>query len=211
MSKLKICGVKSLDEAKELIDCGVDLAGLNFVPTSTRFISLGTAREIMVELKSAGIQTVALFAIRPLEEVNDYVAQLGVDYVQLHGNEPADYARAVNAKVIRAVGVGPGQAAAEIIKFMKDYPADYFVLDRLKQGQGDLIDAELAAEVVSALPDRIFLAGGLTPDNLADVLAKVRPYGIDIAGGARDAHDDLDVAKVRGCQEIVYNHNHAQY
>jgi|GEM_PF-1293036 len=201
--KLKICGVKSIAEAKLLRESGVALVGLNFIPSSTRYISLETARAIMAELEGSGSKVTALFAGRPLAEVNDCAGQLKVDYVQLHGNEPAEYAEGVKTKVIRAIAVEPGQSAAELIEFINGFPADYFVLDRPRQGQGELVDAELAAEVIAAEPDKIFLAGGLSPDNLAVRLAQTNPYGIDIAGGVRDDSDNLDIAKVKRCVEII--------
>ncbi|HZL07926.1 MAG TPA: phosphoribosylanthranilate isomerase [Candidatus Dormibacteraeota bacterium] len=201
--KLKICGVKSITEAKLLRDCGIDLIGLNFIPSSSRYISFETAQAIISELEDSGVQITALFAGKPLEEINDYANRLRVDYVQLHGNEPAEYAKGINAKVIRAIGVESGQSAAELIKFINGFPADYFVLDRFRQGHGELIDAELAAEVIAAEPDKIFLAGGLSPDNLAVRLAQTNPYGIDIAGGVRDNDDKLEIAKVKRCVQII--------
>ena len=201
--KLKICGVKSVTEAKLLLDCGIDLIGLNFIPSSSRYISFETAQAIIAELEGSGVQITALFAGRPLEEVNDYGGRLKVHYVQLHGNEPAEYAKGINAKVIRAIGVESGRSAAELIEFINGFPADYFVLDRPRQGQGELIDAELAAEIIAAEPDKIFLAGGLSPDNLAVRLAQTNPYGIDIAGGVRDDDDGLDIAKVKRCVQII--------
>ena len=201
--KLKICGVKSVTEARLLRDCGIYLIGLNFIPSSSRCVSFETAQAIIAGLEGSSVQIVALFAGRPLEEVNDYAGRLKVDYVQLHGNEPAEYAKHIHAKVIRAIGVEPGQSAAELIEFINGFPADYFVLDRPRQGQGELIDAELAAEVIAAEPDKIFLAGGLSPDNLAVRLAQTNPYGIDIAGGVRDDNDALDIAEVSRCLEIL--------
>lgn len=201
--KLKICGVKSVDEARQLRQAGVDLVGLNFIRTSSRCISLKQAETIMAELVGSDIQTAALFAGHFKSQVNDYADRLKVDYVQLHGDEPASYAKGLNCKVIRAVGVNSQQTADELIQLIKNYPADRFVLDRERQGQGAIIDPKLAARVVSALPGRIFLAGGLSPDNLADVLSKVQPYGIDIAGGVRGANDDLDISKVRRCLDTI--------
>src|SRR5665213_2799109 len=101
--KLKICGVKSVEEARLLRDAGVDLVGLNFIPVSTRYISLDTAQAIMTELAGSRIQTVALFADHPLVEVNNYATSLKVDYVQLHGDETADYAKDVQVEVIKAI------------------------------------------------------------------------------------------------------------
>lgn len=201
--KLKICGVKSAGEARLLRGSGVDLAGLNFIPNSSRFISLKQAEAILAELKPSKVQTVALFAGRSLDEINDYAGRLKIDYVQLHGGEPPDYARNINAPVIRAIAVHPGQSAADLVKFISQYPADYFVLDRHRQGQGEPIDTKLASQIIAAEPGKIFLAGGLTPDNLPVVLSKVYPYGIDIAGGVRTGSDDLDITKVNRCLKIV--------
>lgn len=200
---LKICGVRSAQEARQLLGLAIDYAGLNFIPSSKRYISFDTAQSIMAELKTGDIKTVGLFAGRPVTEVNDYVRRLEFDYVQLHGDEPADYAKAINAKVIRAIAVKPGQSAKELIDFIDGFPADYFVLDRHRQGQGDPIDTGLAARVIAATPSKLFLAGGITPENLPGILNIVQPYGIDIAGGVRTRTDDLDIAKVARCLKII--------
>jgi len=201
--KLKICGVKSVDEARLLRDSGVDLVGLNFIAVSRRYISLDTARDIMAELAGSNVQTVALFADHPLAEVNTFADSLKVDYVQLHGDETADYAKDVQAKVIKAIAFKSGQTPEDLIEFINNFPADYFVLDRPRQGQGDVVNAEQAAEIIAARPNKIFLAGGLTADNLTEILVQTNPYGIDIAGGVRDAMDRLEISKVNDCLQII--------
>jgi phosphoribosylanthranilate isomerase len=200
--KLKICGVKTPEEAKDLKDAGVEYIGLNFVPTSPRRISLEQAQAIMAVLNDSDIKTVALFQDQPIEMVSEYVRELGVDYVQLHGGEPAEYARSVAKHVIKAIAVNPDASADEIIKYIKDYPADYFVLDRHEQGKGDIVDLKLAQQVIEAYPGKIYLAGGLTPDNLAEVLSKVQPYGIDISSGVRTG-DTIDASKLSHCLKII--------
>jgi phosphoribosylanthranilate isomerase len=198
--KLKICGVRSVAEARQLRDLQVDYAGINFIPSSSRYISsVEAAKPILDEFKNSGTKTVGLFAGRPAEEVNDYAHRLDLDYVQLHGNEPAEYAQQIQIPVMRAIAVAPD----DLIKFIDTYPADYFVLDRHIQGQGDLVDIEVAKQVISARRGKIFLAGGLTPHNLADILAQVQPYGIDIAGGVRTPGNDLDSAKVARCRQLM--------
>jgi len=202
--KLKICGVKSVEEARQLRACGVDLIGLNFIPSSTRYIPIETAQAILAELQDSGIQSAALFANKPLDDVNDYVRRLQVDYVQLHGNESADYAEDVNAAIIRAIAVDPSQSAASLIGFINKFPADYFVIDRFQQGRGDPVDLRLASKIIAAKPGQIFLAGGLTPENLAASLAQTKPYGVDIASGVRDENGALDIAKAKLCLRIVH-------
>ena len=200
--KLKICGVKTVKEAEGLKAIGVDYIGLNFVPTSSRCISLETAQEILAILRDSAVQTIALFQNQPLDVVEEYARQLGVDYVQLHGDEPAEYARSLQTPVMRAIAMDPAKPADELIDFIKDYPADYFVLDRAKQGQGDIVDPALAQQIAVAAPDKICLAGGINPDNLADILKRVRPYAIDISSGVRTG-ENIDMAKVAQCQEII--------
>ncbi len=202
MPKLKICGVKTPEEAKALKDAGVEYVGLNFVPTSPRCISLEQAQEIMAELNGSGMKTVALFQDQPVEQVSDYARELNVDYIQLHGGESPEYARSVPKPVIKAIAVKPGATAEELIKYIKDYPAEYFVLDRHEQGEGDIVDTELAAQIVKEFPNKIYLAGGLNPDNLAEVLLEIQPYGIDISSGVRTG-DDIDISKVARCLEII--------
>jgi phosphoribosylanthranilate isomerase len=203
LPKLKICGVKSPDEARQLHDLGVDYLGLNFISSSKRYISLDTAQSIMAELKPGEAKTVGLFAGHTADEVNDYARQLGLDYVQLHGDEPADYARQIEAPLMRAIAIGLDYLTADIIEFINGYPADYFVIDRQVQGHGAPVNSELAAQITAAAPNKIFLAGGLTPDNLPVILAKVQPYGIDIAGGVRTTGDTLDMTKVTRCLKLI--------
>jgi len=202
--KLKICGVKSAAEARQLKNLDLDYIGLNFVPSSSRCISFDTAASILEELKDSGVQSVALFSGQSLRQVCDYAHRLKVDYVQLHGNESADYAKMVDTPVIRAVSISPDSKATEIIDFISQFPADYFVLDRHRQGTGSPIDLNLANQIIQAHPSKIFLAGGLTSDNLADVLNKTHPYGIDIAFGIRTNQNTLDLAKVTTCLQTIH-------
>ncbi len=203
--QLKICGVRSAEEAKQLNELKVGYTGLNFIPTSSRCISIETAELIINELSHGDSKTVGLFAGHTAQEVNNYAEHLGLDYVQLHGSEPADYAQKIKTPVIRAIAVDPDSSAYDLIRFIDNYPAEFFVLDRPTQGQGDIVNIELASKIILARPDKIFLAGGLAPDNLKEILSSLQanPYGIDIAGGVRSGSNDLDTSKVLGCLEIL--------
>lgn len=202
MTKLKICGVKTVEEAQGLKEAGVDYIGLNFVPESPRCITLDQAEAIMAVFKGSATQTVALFRNQPVDMVNDYADQLGVDYVQLHGDEDAEYARSMTKPVIKAIAVDPTVSAAELIEIVRSYPAEYFVLDRHEQGRGDIVHTGIARQVVDSAPDKVCLAGGLTPENLPAILAEVHPYAIDISKGVRTG-EDIDLAKVQACQKLT--------
>lgn len=200
--KLKICGIKTIDEAEALKDSRISYIGLNFVPTSPRCITLETAKEIRAVFQASGIETVALFQNQPLDMVEEYARELDVDYVQLHGDESPEYARSLRKSVIKAISVDPAASAAYLIDRIKDYPADYFVLDRHEQGRGDIVGTGIAGKVVEYAPNKICLAGGLTPDNLTDILSKVQPYAIDISSGVRTG-DKIDIDKVNACLNII--------
>ncbi len=98
--KLKICGVKTAGAARQLAELGVDYIGLNFIPESSRRITLEEASSIMTAAKGSNLQTVALFRDQPLETVNDYARRLGINYVQLHGSNGFHYRRLHLANVI---------------------------------------------------------------------------------------------------------------
>ena len=200
--KLKICGVKTVSEARQLRELGVDYVGLNFIPESPRLISLDAAESIVAALQGSSVKTVALFRNQPSETVNEYASRLGADYVQLHGDESAEYARSVTKPVIKAIAVDPAVSATELIDFTADYPAAYFLLDRHEQGRGDIVGTGIARQVVDCMPDKVCLAGGLTTENLKDVLIKVHPYAIDISRGVR-TDEAIDMAKVSRCLEII--------
>jgi phosphoribosylanthranilate isomerase len=200
--KLKICGVKTAAEAEILKAAHVDYAGLNFVPSSSRCISVEQAQAVMAVLKGSGVGTAALFQDQPIEMVSEYARELSVDYVQLHGGESPEYARSVTKPVIKAIAVRPGARADELIGYIKDYPAEYFVLDRAEQGRGELVDLELAEQIIRAFPGKIYLAGGLGPDNLAEVVSQAHPYGIDISSGVRTA-GRIDTNKIQACLDIL--------
>ncbi len=201
--KLKICGVKTADEARQLAELGVDYIGLNFVPESGRCITLEEAFSIITVAQGSKLQTVALFRDQPLEMVNDYAQRLGINYIQLHGSESNDYIQQVQAPVMKAVAADPKKSAAELLEYVDHSKADFFVLDRHIQGRGPLVSLDLVNELTAANPGKIFLAGGLTPENLPDVLKQVKPFGIDIASGVRTG-DTLDMSKVRKCLNVIY-------
>lgn len=200
--KLKICGVTSVAEARELSNLSVDFIGLNFVPTSSRCISVDTAQLIIRELEDSAVQTVAVFQDQPLTYVHQCLEELHTTYVQLHGKETAEYIQKVRLPVIKAISVKPSQTVDELEHYIRNCPADYFLLDRSRQGQGKRVSLQLAKQLNSFFPGRIFLSGGLSPENIINTLYQVQPYAIDIASGVSTNHK-LDANKVRKCLEIT--------
>ena len=191
--RLKICGVQSIEEAQKLTELGVDFIGLNFVPESSRRIAMNTGKAVAARVRGLPIKVVALFQNQPLELVQNHVSEIKPDYVQLHGRETDDFIGDLKTPSIKSI-TGTEQVIPAHAK--------YYLLDREKRGEGPVVDTKVVAKIVNQYPGRVFLAGGLNPANLAEVLDKVKPFAVDIAGGAR-TDNVIDFDKVRKVLAIV--------
>ena len=196
--KLKICGVQNRQEAEMLVTAEIDYIGLNFVPSSKRCIEIDSAKSILDIIRSSDSMPVLLFQNQPVGQISEQADELGVHLLQLHGSEAeADYSslRGKN-QIIKAIYPG-----SSIKQQIENFKGDYYLLDRAIQGQGDIIDDD-SATTANELTDKLFLAGGLNPDNLEIILRTVRPYAIDIASGVR-TNGELDVIKIEQIQAIL--------
>lgn len=196
--KLKICGVQNADEAKSLTDVGVRMVGINFVPTSARRISLRAAKTIMTEIQGCDAETVLLFQDQPLEDVKKAAEILKPDYIQLHGNEDAKYMQQVDLPIIKAIPVKEATTSTQVQSYINSHPADFYLLDREIQGSGNMVSLKLAKDIAINYPDKIYIAGGINPQNIESVAKAALPYGIDIAGGVRTG-SRIDISKVKEC------------
>jgi phosphoribosylanthranilate isomerase len=190
--RLKICGVQSLDEAERLVELGVDFLGLNLVPTSSRHIELAMAKSLAAYLRQTPVHSVALFQDHPLDVVQMFIQEIGPDFVQLHGQENDDYIAQLDVPVIKSM-TSDGAAPTG---------AQYYLLDREVQGQGPAVETSVANKIITTFPERLFLAGGLTPENLPEALRQLRPFAVDIAGGVR-TDNKLDIDKVTRVLQII--------
>ncbi|SHE74697.1 phosphoribosylanthranilate isomerase [Desulfofundulus australicus DSM 11792] len=181
MVRIKICGITDISGALAAAEAGADALGFVFAP-SPRCITPVEARLICRELPPF-ITRVGVFVDAPLEEVRAVADYCGLDVIQLHGNEPVDYCRAVGRRVIKAFRVG-GELKIDP-QAVSGYPADAILLDTFvagrKGGTGQPFDWHLAAGL--KLPRPLILAGGLTPENVGRAVELVRPYGVDVSSG----------------------------
>jgi len=194
MTAVKICGVTRVEDALIAAAAGADYVGLNFWSGSRRRVDVARAREIAAALGDA-VTKVGIFVDAPADEVEAVAAEVGLDLVQLHGNESVAYCRGFAARAIRAVRVG----TAADLEVLANHPASLFLLDTPSAGfggSGRTFDWTLAA-AAHAHGRRFFLAGGLTPDNVAAAVAAVKPYGVDVAGGVERAPGIKDHDLVR--------------
>ncbi len=179
-TRIKICGIRRPDSAIAAIEAGADYIGFNFVKTSGHYINVIEAKSIIEKIPGK-IQIVGIFQNMNFEKVNEIASDLKLNFVQLHGNEDMAYIYKIKSRIIKAVMVPSDSSLESLVTIMKPYDVDYFLLDRERQGTGNIIDNKLARKVSERFP--IFFAGGLNGDNVASIIQNVRPYAIDVTGG----------------------------
>ena len=167
--KIKICGFTRLEDAVAACELGADLLGFNFVPGSKRYIDPYSARG-MIEAMPPFVSTVGIFAGEEVSMINDLAKFLGLDAVQLHGEESPDYCRRMDVPVIKALRVAEEADLGEVERY--DVPA--ILLDARVPGEiggtGQTFPWDLAEEVCR--DKRVFVAGGLTPENVGKASAQ---------------------------------------
>ena len=203
LPKVKICGITNLDDARAAIDAGADMLGFNFYLPSPRYIQPDAAREIITALRTLNsrITMVGIFVNESLENVIKVAEQTGLDAIQLHGDETVEYCRQLRAqaparlifKVIDANG-------ATGVPEWRLSPADAFMVDahdpNLRGGTGRTADWTFAREAAGQLP-RLFLAGGLSPENVAEAINAVGPYAVDACSALEISPGKKDPARMK--------------
>ncbi len=194
--RIKICGITNLEDALLASDLGAWALGFIFHPASPRRVAPETAREIIRQLPPF-VLSVGVVADEEAAEVRELAARVGLDWLQLHGRESAEYCRGLGRRVLKAFHIrGPGSLAA-----LKDYrgAAQAFLLDAYRPGvaggTGETLDWELARQ--AGLFGPIVLAGGLTPANVARALEVACPQAVDVASGVEAAPGKKDPEKLK--------------
>jgi phosphoribosylanthranilate isomerase len=196
MSLVKICGITNLEDALAAVSAGADALGFNFYRRSPRFIEPLAARRIIEQLPVA-VLTVGVFVNEGGPEVVARIADRArVAAVQLHGDESVDYCRALKDRfVIKALRVADDFVPESAAR----YGTDAVLLDAFageaRGGTGRLIDWGLARRTRELVP-RLFLAGGLAPENVAEAIRSVEPYAVDACSRLEYAPGRKDTARV---------------
>jgi phosphoribosylanthranilate isomerase len=196
--RVKICGLTNLDDALASIEARADALGFIFFPKSSRYIEPKAAGKICAQLPPF-VSKVGVFVDESLEQIVAIARASGIETVQLHGNENAEFCTALREKhftVIKAFRVQDSSTLAQL----QSYRAAAFLLDSYVPGQlggtGAKFSWDLALQAKSAgVP--IILAGGLDPENVADAVSKVTPYAVDVSSGVESSPGKKDLAKVR--------------
>ncbi len=172
---VKICGMTDPGDAVAAVEAGADAVGLIFAP-SRRRVTPDQARAVVDAVAGSGVLTVGVFRDHLADEVIDIATTVGIDVAQLHGHETVDTCRRVRAQVpfvIRAMAAADPQLVS-----IADFDADAVLLDAPVPGGGEPFDWDLVGDLTTR--HRVILAGGLRPGNVAEAIAAVRPWGVDV-------------------------------
>lgn len=209
--RVKICGTTNLEDAQLSVELGAWALGLIFFDRSPRRCRVSEAERISALLRRR-VELCGVFVNAPMDRVVGLADRVGLSMLQLHGDEGPAYAsevkRRTGARVIKAARVRGGEDVQAVGAFRD---VDFHLLDThvegLQGGTGVTFDWSLARRRRSKVP--LILSGGLTPDNVGDAIAAVRPYAVDVAGGVESApgikdHDKLAAfaAAVRATDEV---------
>jgi indole-3-glycerol phosphate synthase/phosphoribosylanthranilate isomerase/anthranilate synthase/indole-3-glycerol phosphate synthase/phosphoribosylanthranilate isomerase len=208
--QVKICGLRTHEHLNAAIEAGADMLGLVFYEPSHRYIP---PQQVQVLLESvpcfaasakdgqAAPDLVGVFVNKDADFINDIVEQVGLHFVQLHGNEPPEFCQGIKAPVLKALHL----RSSEDIGKVKAYKQATWriLLDTPTPawgGTGIAHDWSLARSV--AQETAIILAGGLTPENVAEAICQVRPWGVDVSSGV-ETNKNKDIGKIRAFIENV--------
>jgi phosphoribosylanthranilate isomerase len=202
MTRVKICGITDPDDAKNAALLGADVIGLNFYERSPRFID-GTLASRIIEAVPAFVSVVGVFVNHPNPAgLEDLALSLGLQAVQLHGNETPDYCSMIQkVKVIKAFRVDSNFR----VESLKNYSNTMFLLDSGSGAQfggtGKVFDWSQAYGANAF--GWIVLAGGLTSDNVGDAISRLHPFGVDVSSGVESSPGRKDYEKMRRFIEAV--------
>ena len=200
-TRIKICGITSVEDALAAARLGADAIGLVFYPPSPRYVEVEQAAEIAAALPPF-VTTVALFVNADEQIIADVVSRVRIDLIQFHGNECKDYCGLHQRPYIKAVRMSDD---VDLDKLLNDFSqARGLLLDTYKAGVPGGTGEQFNWDRVPAhLADKIILAGGLTPENVKDAVAQVHPYAVDVSGGVESAPGKKDTEKMARFIEAV--------
>ncbi len=200
MIKVKVCGITNIADALLAAESGADAIGFIFYKPSPRYIAPELARDIIDRLPPF-INSVAVFVDEDEKRLKDIIDLCSIDTIQLHGDESPGFCERFKQKVIKTIRV----QGEESLRDLDRYRVSAFLLDTYREnipgGTGRSFDWDLAIGVRRYGP--IILAGGLTPENVADAIRKVRPYGVDVSSGVEKSPGKKDADKLKRFIERV--------
>lgn len=210
MTRIKVCGIRTAENALMVARAGADMIGLNFYPISPRYIEPAAARDVVStlrrELGADAPIIVGVFVNAGADEIRAIAERVGLDYAQLNGDESADIVGSLPGLAFKAMRpVDENAARTEIADLtpnsLAGEEAPSVLLDafnpKLYGGTGEMASVNIAQAVQATAP-RLMLAGGLNPENVTERVRTIRPWGVDVASGVEAGTPGIkDEAKVR--------------
>jgi phosphoribosylanthranilate isomerase len=193
MTLVKICGITNLEDALAAVEFGADALGFNFYKKSPRYVSPAVVEKILEEIPPS-VWKVGVFVNESEEAVKDLSVRLQFDYLQFHGDETPYYCEQFATPYWKAFQLKDEKS----LELMKKYHCEYYLVDAYVEnaygGTGVTGNWELAKEAKKS--GKIFLAGGLRPDNVEMAIKVVQPDGVDVASGVEARPGKKDRAKL---------------
>lgn len=215
VSRVKVCGITSVEDALVAVEAGADAIGLVFYPPSPRYVSTDIAKKISLAV-GPFITVVGLFVNESKANIDNILRSVGLHVLQFHGDEPPSFCDAFHRPYMKAIRM---KADINIEQVIESYPnASGILLDAYRKGvpggTGETFDwNRVPVQQSSQQPSTqglppIILAGGLTPNNIAAAVATTRPYGVDVSGGVEVSPGKKDPQKVadfiKNAKSIIY-------
>ncbi|MHC4088289.1 MAG: phosphoribosylanthranilate isomerase [Planctomycetota bacterium] len=198
--KVKICGITNYEDAQAALDMGADLLGFNFYAKSPRFVPPEKARQI-INMLPGFVDIAGVFVNESIEQINETKNLCQLDWVQLHGDESPKFCKQFlshNVKVMKAIRV----KEQSDIQQAEDYFTDAILLDAYDPEKYGGTGLSFDWNIIGHINKRIFLAGGINPDNAADAV-ELGVYGIDICSGIEAEPGKKDHRKVKKLFENI--------
>jgi phosphoribosylanthranilate isomerase len=210
MTKIKICGIRTLHDALAAIDAGADMLGFNFYRKSVRYVDVGMCRSITSALRTRShARLVGVFVNSSVAEIRATMETCGLNLAQLHGDETPEMLDALNGKAFKAIRLSTDSETD--LRTITDFAelrqgiAPVLLIDAAVKGvyggSGVTADWSAAAELTMKVP--LLLAGGLTPENVGEAVRQVKPWGVDVASGVESRPGVKDEAKMRAFVQAV--------
>lgn len=192
MTRVKICGLREAEHARAAVAAGADFLGFIFYPRARRYVEPAVVREILEGTPRGATKAVGVFVNEGPRRIEEIVALCGLDAVQLSGDESVDACRRIGVPVLKTIHVGAALDRGRLAELAPAAWAIHLDTARPRQfgGTGETFDWAAARGL--GIDNPVFVAGGLTPANVAEAIATARPWAVDVSsgveiGGRKDA------------------------
>ena len=202
MTKVKICGITNYEDAMDAIQLGADFIGLNFYRKVPRCIQLKEAKKIARDTPKK-TKKVGIFVNSTLNNIKKISKEIGMDYIQLHGDESPEFCRevkkATGKKVIKAIRAKSRRDLGKI----RDFDADFFIFDAYKKGHYGGTGKSIDFSLLKGVKGKYFLSGGLNPGNVKKAIKELNPFAVDVSSGVEKSIGKKDYKQMKAFIEAA--------